>query len=666
MSVPKKIQEKYEKLKNEIILYSKKYYDENNPIISDNEYDKLFNELIEMEKNFPELKKEDSPSLRVGGTVSQGFEKVTHSFPMLSLDNTYNDDEIREFDARIVKNLSSKPEYYSELKIDGVSISLIYEKGYLKSALTRGNGITGENVINNIRTVKSIPLKISEPIDIIVRGEIYMPVEEFKKINEKRDSEGLNIFANPRNSTAGSLKLLDSSEVARRNLDSFIYYVIEPQNYGINNQEQAIKFLSDLGFKVNSDSKLCADIDEVIEYWKYWNEERKNISYDVDGIVVKVNDFSQQRDLGETVRSPRWAISYKFEAERKKTKIEKIVLQVGSTGIITPVAEFEPVFLEGTTVKRASLHNFDYMSERDIKENDIVFVEKAGGIIPQVVSVSFDDRKGDEKNINVPEKCPVCGGEVGKTNPEEVAYRCLNPFCKAKLKGTLQNFVSREGMNIEGLGEKMIERFVESGLVENISDIYGLNSFKIATLGHGIGIKTITNILQQIENSKKAGLDKLLNALGIPLVGKKTAKLLAEKFGNMDNLIQASTGELTDVEGIGEDIAKSVKEYFKNKDTIEIIDNLKNYGLDFTYKNNDFNGPLKGVVISQTGELSAMSRKEFENYVVKLGGIFTNNVTKKTKILVLGDKPGSKLEKAKSYGISIMEENEFFSIYKED
>lgn len=625
----------------------------------------MFNRLLEIEENYPELKTPDSPSSRVGGLKNDGFEKVNHTIPMLSLDNTYSEEEIKEFDKRIKRNINDNYSYSGELKIDGVSIALIYEDGVLRRAITRGNGTTGEDITQNVKTIRTIPLKLSKDIDIEVRGEIYMPNKEFKRINEEREQNGKDVFANPRNSTAGTLKLLDTKEVARRKLDNFIYYLIEPENHGINTQMEALDFLTDLGFKINEHNKNLKNINEVIEYWSYWNKNRKNLEYETDGVVLKINQFDLQRELGTTVRSPRWAIAFKFEAEKKETKIKQIKLQVGSSGIITPVAILEPVNLEGSTVQRASLHNFDYIKERDIRENDFVLLQKAGGIIPQILEPIKEKRDGKEVIVNPPTKCPICDSETGKLDEDEVAIRCLNPLCPAKLKRTLENFVSRSGMNIEGIGPKLIDRFVDSELIEDLGDIYSMNKQKILSLGEGIGEKTANNLMKQIEQSKSRPLENIIYALGVPGVGKKIARDLANKFKNIENLKNCTKDDLMELDGIGKELAKSIKSFFEEEMTEKVIQKMKKYGVEFSKKEIQLkNNSLESKKISQTGSLNTMTRKEFSDYVEKRGGEFSSSVTKSTDILVIGDNPGSKLQKAEKYGVKILEENEFFTQYK--
>ncbi|MBM7559182.1 NAD-dependent DNA ligase LigA [Marinitoga litoralis] len=663
--IPENIKKEYNELKKLIEKYNYHYYVLNNPLISDTDYDKLFNKLVNLEKKYPELRTPDSPSYRVGGKVLDEFRTVQHTTPMLSLDNTYNEEEIIEFTNRVSKLLNiDNVEYTCELKIDGISISLRYEKGLLVQAITRGDGLFGDDVTENVKTIRSIPLRLKDEIDIEVRGEIFMPKKEFLKINELREEEGLPVFANPRNSTAGTIKLLDTSVVSKRHLDSFIYYILSPENYNLNTQYEALEFLKNLGFKINPHTKKVSSVEEIIDYWKYWIENKSKLEYDVDGMVVKVNSFEYQGLLGNTARSPRWAIAFKFPAEQAITKVKEIIFQVGSTGIITPVAIFEPVFLEGSTVQRASLHNFEYIKERDIRINDYVKIEKAGGIIPQVVNVIVEKRNGDEIPVKEPEKCPVCGGEVGKLNPSEVAIRCLNPLCKAKLKRNLEVWVSRDAMNIQGLGPKLIDRIVEAKLIEKVSDLYSLDHFKLATLGHGVGPKMISKILQQIEDSKKRGLDKVLYGLGIPNVGKKIAKDLAKKFKSINNLMNAEYDDLISIEGIGNDIAQQIYDFFKNDRVREIIEDLKKSGVKLENEDMTSEGIFNGMSICATGELERMPRSKLKELIEKNGGVFKDTVTKKLDLLVVGKNAGSKLEKAKKFGIPIMTEEEFFNKYK--
>ena len=663
--IPEEVVKEVEKLREEIEYHNYRYYVLADPVITDEEYDKLMKRLIELEKKYPELVTPDSPTQRVGGKVLEGFRKVKHSTPMMSLDNTYDESEIREFGQRMKRLLgTSEVEYVAELKIDGISIALRYEDGRFRMGITRGDGTEGEDVSENVKLIKTIPLRLRKPLTIEVRGEIYMPVDEFKRINEEREEEGLPPFANPRNATAGTIRQLDTSVVASRRLDSFMYYVVNPETYGIKTQWEALQFLREIGFKINPHSRLCKNIDEVVEYWKEWTEKRRDLDYWVDGIVVKVNSFRQQEVLGSTAKSPRWAIAFKFPAEQVRTRVLGVTFQVGRTGVITPVAELEPVQLAGTTVKRASLHNFDYIWEKDIRVGDWVFIEKAGGIIPQVVKVITDLRTGEEKEIRPPEKCPVCGGPVGKLDPSEVALRCLNPHCPAKLKRALASFVSRDAMNIDGMGEKLIERLVDSGLVKDIADIYYLTPFDLAQLGSGIGQRTIAKLLREVEESKKQPLEKLIAGLGIPHVGSKMAKVLAENFESLEDLASASMERLMNIEGIGEEVARSIVEYFRNEKTREIIEKLKKVGVNMksSIKKSSVLAGLKFVV---TGELERWSRKEIEDFIESLGGRVSSSVSKKTDYLIVGHNPGSKLQKAQRLGVKALNEDEFVNLVLE-
>ncbi|MBO8140035.1 MAG: NAD-dependent DNA ligase LigA [Thermosipho sp. (in: Bacteria)] len=654
-----KIKKEIEKLRKEIEYHNYRYYVLADPVISDDEYDKLMEKLIELEKKYPEFQSSDSPTQKVGGGLISGFKTVPHSKPMLSLDNTYNEEEIKEFDKRVKKILNtSEVEYVCELKIDGVSIALRYNDGSLVQALSRGNSLEGDDITENIKKIKSIPLRLFKPLTIEVRGEVFMPVDEFERYNRQREEEGLPPFANPRNAAAGTLRQLDSSIVAKRKLDSFIYYIVEPENYNIKTQWEALNFLRELGLKVNPLSKLCNSIDCVIDYWKEMIKQRTILGYWADGIVVKVNKFEYYPILGETAKAPRWAIAFKFPAIKAKTRLIDIELNVGRTGTITPVAILEPVNLEGTVVKRASLHNFDYIKEKDIKIGDYVYIEKAGGIIPQVISVIKEMRIGNEKEIVPPEKCPVCGGPVGKLTEGEVALRCLNPHCTQKLKRHLEIFVSRSAFDISGIGEKLIDKFVEAKIINDIADIFYLTPFDLAQIS-GVGQKTIANILKQIEKAKNTPFHRVIVGLGIPMVGEKTAKILAEHFKNIDNLSKASYEELISLEGIGPEVAKSVIEYFKNEKTKEIIEKLKKAGVNLESKEVKKSNKLKGLTFVITGSLKNYTRDEAKEIIEQFGGKVTNTVSSKTNYLIVGENPGSKLEKAKQLGVKIINEEEF-------
>ncbi|WP_126992462.1 NAD-dependent DNA ligase LigA [Thermosipho globiformans] len=656
----KKIKEEIEKLREEIEYHNYRYYVLADPVISDEEYDKLLKRLIELEKKYPEFYSPTSPTQKVGGKVLDGFKKVKHSIPMLSLDNTYNEEEIKEFDERIKKLLGvNEVEYVCELKIDGISVALRYENGQFVMALSRGDGIEGEDISENVKKIKSIPLRLFRNLTIEVRGEIFMPVKEFEKYNKIAEEEGLQPFANPRNATAGTIRQLDSSIVAKRNLDSFIYYVVNPEIYGLKTQWEALKFLKEVGFKTNPYSRLCHDVDCVIDFWKEMTKKRTQLDYWIDGLVIKVNNFEYQRKLGETAKSPRWAIAFKFPSIKAESKILDIELNVGRTGVITPVAILEPINLEGSIVKRASLHNFDYIKEKDIRIGDHVYVEKAGGIIPQIVSVIKEKRTGKELEIEVPKSCPICGGKVGKTSEEEVAIRCLNPHCPQKLKRHLEIFVSKSAFNISGLGEKIVEKIVDARLINDVADIFYLTPFDLAQIS-GLGQKSIANILEQIEKAKNTPLYRVIIGLGIPLVGEKTAKILADKFKSIKALSQASYDELTSIEGIGPEVAKSIIEYFKNEKTREIIRKLENAGVKLEQEEKTKkSSKLAGLTFVITGKFNSFKREEIKEIIERLGGKVTNTVSSKTDYLLVGEKPGSKYQKALELGLKIINEDEF-------
>ena len=661
--VPEKIREEVQKLRDEIEYHNYRYYVLSSPVISDEEYDKLMKRLIELEEKYPELKTPDSPTQRVGESHVEGFETVEHVEPMLSLDNTYNEMDIRNFHERVKKGVG-QVSYVAELKIDGVSIALRYKDGMLVQAITRGDGLRGDDVTVNVKTIRSVPLKLTEPIDLEVRGEIFMPVSFFEQFNAQREEEGLPTFANPRNATAGTLHLLDPVVVSQRKLDSFIYYIVKPQQYGLKTQWEALKFLENMRFKVNPHSKLCESVDEVIAYWKEWTQKRKELEYWIDGVVVKVNDFEKQNELGMTAKSPRWAIAFKFPAQQVRTKVLNVAYQVGRTGVITPVAEFEPVELEGTIIKRASLHNFDYVAEKDIRIGDYVLIEKAGGIIPQVSYVVTELRDGDEVPIEPPEKCPVCGRPVGKQSGEYVAYECQNPFCQAKLKRQLEVFVSRQALNIQGVGPKLISKLVDAGFVKDIADIFYLNVFMLSQI-NGVGPKMISNLLSEIENAKNTSLDRLIIGLGIPGVGEKTAKVLAKKYTTIDELSNARIEDLMQIEGIGEEVANSIVSYFNSDKAREIIEKLKQAGVKAESTVKEENNVLSGLTFCVTGTLKHFSREEIKNYIESLGGHFTDNLTKKTNYLIVGDNPGSKLDKAIKFGVTTINEEELLRMIRE-
>ncbi|MEN3008191.1 NAD-dependent DNA ligase LigA [Pseudothermotoga sp.] len=659
--VPEEVRKRVEKLREEVEYHNYRYYVLADPVITDEEFDKLMRELIELERQYPELITPDSPTQRVGEKVLDEFRSVPHTEPMLSLDNTYSEEEIKDFDERI-KRLLEREEvlYVAELKIDGVSVSLRYVEGRFVQGLSRGDGTRGDDISENLKRVRSIPLRLRKPVTVEVRGEVYMPTDVFEKLNEERQKRGEPPFANPRNAAAGTLRQLDTKITSERRLDSFIYYVVKPEEHGLKTQWEALSWLRELGFKVNPHSRLCKNVEEVIAYWREWTQKKDELPYWVDGVVVKVNDFEQQRILGATAKAPRWAIAFKFPAERARTRILSVTVQVGRTGTLTPVAELEPVQLSGTMVKRASLHNFDYIEEKDIRIGDWVYIEKAGGIIPQVVSVIEAMRTGNEEKIRPPDACPVCGGKVGKTEVGEVALRCLNPHCPAKSKRALETLASRSALDIKGLGEKLIDKLVDSGLVKDIADIFYLTPFDLSQLGPGIGQKTIANLLNEIEKAKKAPLHRLITALGIPMVGEKTAHLLAQTFKSLKKIASADLEELMQIPGIGEEIAKSIVEYFKNEKTKEILEKLERVGVkleeETTTKASE---ALEGLTFAVTGVLKNFTRDEIEELILSHGGRVTENVSKKTDYLIAGENPGSKLSRAQQLGVKIISEEEF-------
>jgi len=663
--IPRKILEEIEKLREEIEYHNYRYYVLNDPIITDQEYDKLLKKLIELEKKYPELVTPDSPTQRVGGKVLEGFEKVKHSVKMLSLDNTYSVEELKRFDDRVKKTLGiDKVDYVVELKIDGFAVALKYKDGRFERGLTRGDGIIGEDITENLKTVKSIPLRLRIRIDIEVRGEVYMSKEEFNRINQERMKEGLPLFANPRNAAAGTMRQLDSSIVAQRKLDSFIYYIVNPEDHSLKTQHEVLEFLKSVGFRVNQNYIVTSNIKEIIDYWNYWIENRRKLSYNIDGLVIKVDNLEYQNLLGETAKSPRWAIAFKFPAEQARTRIIGVTVQVGRTGVLTPVAELKPVQLAGTTVKRASLHNFDYIKAKDIKIGDTVIIEKAGEIIPQVIKPIKELRTGNEKDIEIPKKCPVCGSKVGKIKEEEVAIRCLNPHCPAKLKREIEIFVSREAMNIDGIGERLIDQLIDNGIVNDVADIYYLTPLDLIPLER-MGPKAAANILKAIEKSKKSPLHKLITALGIPFVGSKTASILAKHFKSLDRLAQASYEELMNIDGIGEETAKSIIEYFSSEKTKEIISKLKKAGVSMQERIEEGGEkPLEGMRFVVTGTLKNYTRSEIEELIQEKGGLVSNSVSKKTDYLILGENPGSKYQKALQLGIRIITEEEFEHMLK--
>ena len=665
-SLDNEILKNYTNLKNKIEKYNNLYYNEDNPIISDMEYDGLLRKLKEMEKEYPALLEiDDSPTEKIGGTASNKFSKVEHKVPMLSLSNTYNIAEIEDFDKRVKKiiNFSEKIEYILELKLDGLSISLIYENGNLTRAVTRGDGKIGEDVTENIMEIESIPKKLKEPISLEVRGEIILPIPNFNKINEEREENGEEVFANPRNAAAGTIRQLDSTIVSKRGLDCYLYYLVNAENYGIKTHLESIKFIEKLGFKTTKVFEKYSDFKTLEKSIEKWRIKREKLDYETDGLVIKINDFSFYETLGYTTKSPRWAIAYKFPAEQVKTRLLDVTFQVGRTGVVTPVAELEAVNLSGSVVKRASLHNFDEIRRKDIKIGDNVIVEKAAEIIPQVVNVVFDDRKGTEKEIKEPESCPACGTKLVK---EEglVALKCLNPHCPEKIKREISYFVSRDAMNISGLGEKIVEKFIELEKIKTVVDIYFLENYRneLENL-EKMGKKSVENLLNSINESKNQDFSKVLYALGIPFVGKFNANLLSKTFKDIDVLKEKSVEELLEVKGIGDKAAIAVNTFLNNENNWKIITELKEIGLKFKFEEDELkevkDNPIKGKNFLATGKLQKYKRNEIKDIILEKGGNYLSAVSKNLDFLIAGEKTGSKLEKAQNLGIRILSEDDF-------
>ena len=665
-SLDNEILKNYTNLKNKIEKYNNFYYNEDNPVISDMEYDGLLRKLKEMEKEYPALLEiDDSPTEKIGGTASNKFSKVEHKVPMLSLSNTYNIAEIEDFDKRVKKiiNFSEKIEYILELKLDGLSISLIYENGNLTRAVTRGDGKIGEDVTENIMEIESIPKKLKEPISLEVRGEIILPIPNFNKINEEREENGEEVFANPRNAAAGTIRQLDSTIVSKRGLDCYLYYLVNAENYGIKTHLESIKFIEKLGFKTTKVFEKYSDFKTLEKSIEKWRIKREKLDYETDGLVIKINDFSFYETLGYTTKSPRWAIAYKFPAEQVKTRLLNVTFQVGRTGVVTPVAELEAVNLSGSVVKRASLHNFDEIRRKDIKIGDNVIVEKAAEIIPQVVNVVFDDRKGTEKEIKEPESCPACGTKLVK---EEglVALKCLNPHCPEKIKREISYFVSRDAMNISGLGEKIVEKFIELEKIKTVVDIYFLENYRneLENL-EKMGKKSVENLLNSINESKNQDFSKVLYALGIPFVGKFNANLLSKTFKDIDVLKEKSVEELLEVKGIGDKAAIAVNTFLNNENNWKIITELKEIGLKFKFEEDELkevkDNPIKGKNFLATGKLQKYKRNEIKDIILEKGGNYLSAVSKNLDFLIAGEKAGSKLEKAQNLGIRVLSEDEF-------
>lgn len=655
------IQNRVNELHDLLNQYSYEYYVKDNPSVPDSEYDKLLRELIDIEHAHPELKTDDSPTVRVGGEAQSSFEKVNHETPMLSLGNAFNEEELRRFDERIREHIGNV-EYMCELKIDGLAVSLKYEDGRFVQGLTRGDGTTGEDITENLRTIHAIPLKIKEPLNVEVRGEAYMPRRSFMRLNDEREKNEEQPFANPRNAAAGSLRQLDPKLAAKRKLSVFLYSVNDFTDFSATTQSDALDELDRLGFKTNHERARVEDIEGVLEYIKKWTKQREQLSYDIDGIVIKVNDLDQQDEMGFTQKSPRWAIAYKFPAEEVVTELKDIELSIGRTGVVTPTAILEPIRVAGTTVSRASLHNEDLIKERDIRIGDSVIVKKAGDIIPEVVRSIIDRRPNDAKPYHMPTHCPSCGHELVRIEGE-VALRCINPKCQAQLVEGLIHFVSRQAMNIDGLGNKIIQQLYHHQLIKDVGDIFYLTKEDLLPLER-MGTKKVENLLSAIEHAKQNSLEHLLFGLGIRHLGAKASQILAEKFETMDRLLKVTEEELVAIHDIGDKLAQSVVTYLDNEDIKALIEKLKDKNVNMTYKgvkSSEIEGhpEFQNKTIVLTGKLQQMTRKEATTWLEMQGAKVTSSVTKSTDLVIAGEDAGSKLSKAEQFGTEIWSESQF-------
>lgn len=658
-----------EELTELIIKYDKAYFVDDNPLVPDAVYDQLFRELVELEAKYPEFVLEHSPTKRVGSEPVDAFRKVEHEVPMLSLGNAFQEQELLDFHRRVTQAIGNDVEYICELKIDGLAVSLTYEDGKLVRGATRGDGSVGEDITSNLKTIRSIPLMIEETGKLEVRGEAYMPKRSFEQLNKERKEKGEQLFANPRNAAAGSLRQLDPRIAAKRHLDMFAYGYGVWQIPEVGTHSGRLEKLQKLGFKINPHWKICRSIDEVIAFVKKWTEQRSSLPYDIDGIVVKVNDIKQQEQLGFTARTPRWAIAYKFPAQEAVTTLIDIELSVGRTGVVTPTAILEPVFVDGSTVSRATLHNEDHIRALDIRIGDRVIIKKAGDIIPQVVRVLFEERKEGLEPYRMPDHCPACNSKLVHLD-DEVALRCINPDCPAQLKEGIIHFVSREAMNIDGLGEKIIEQLFDAGLIKSIADLYRLKKEDLLPLER-MGEKSVQNLLTAIEASKQNSLEKLIFGLGIRHIGEKAASLLAKNFKTMDALKNATFDELVAIDEIGEKMAESVVKFFKEEKVVQLIEELERLGINMTYLKDEPEGQSiaaqavfanKTVVL--TGKLEHFTRNEAKTIIEANGGKVTGSVSKNTDLVIAGEKAGSKLKQAEKLNIPVWDEEKFIEVIK--
>ncbi|WP_288657961.1 NAD-dependent DNA ligase LigA [uncultured Limosilactobacillus sp.] len=657
-------------LRKQLTQWGKEYYEQDNPSVEDYVYDRAYQRLVELETRFPELKSADSPTQRVGGAVTTQLTKVHHDIPMLSMGDVFSVDELMDFNRRQQENgdVTVAPEYNLELKIDGLSLSLVYENGKLIQGSTRGNGTIGEDVTANVMTIKSIPHQLPEPLTLEFRGECYMPKASFVKLNQEREAAGLPVFANPRNAAAGSLRQLDPKVTAKRDLATFMYYVPEYQKLGVTTQAESLDRMGELGFSVNPNNRVVHSEEEIAAYIDEYTKQRDQLSYEIDGIVEKVNDLATENALGNTVKVPRWEIAYKFPPEEQATIVRDIVWTVGRTGNVTPTAVMDPVQLAGTTVSRASLHNPDYLREKDIRLGDTVYIHKAGDIIPEISQVDLKKRPADSQEYVIPTKCPICGAELVHLD-DEVALRCINPMCPAQIKEGLAHFASRNAMNIDGLGPKIIQQLWDRKLIHDVADLYHLTYDQLLTLDK-FGDKSANNLLTSIDNSRNNSVERLLFGLGIRHVGAKAAQQIMAHFGNLDQLMVASADEVAAVDGIGPTIGESVHTYFANPQVVALIDELRDAGINFAYQGpaatvaveSDWNG--RRVVL--TGKLEEMTRGAAKQWLEAHGAKVTSSVSKKTDIVIAGTAAGSKLTRAQDLGITVWDEARFHQAMQEE
>lgn len=637
------------------------YYVLDKPLVPDAVYDQYLQELIDIETEYPDLIFPDSPTQRVGGTILKGFKKVAHTYPMLSLSNAFGRDDLDDFDRRIRGSIGDSFSYVCELKIDGLAISLTYEEGVFVRGATRGDGSVGEDITENLKTIRAIPLRLKKPVTIEVRGEAYMPKKSFVALNEQRVANEEEKFANPRNAAAGSLRQLDPKIAASRNLSIFVYGIGgDGEALGLDGHAEALDYLDELGFQTNKERKLCQSIDEVQAYIEKWTEQRPNLAYEIDGIVIKINRYVHQQDLGFTAKSPRWATAYKFPAEEVKTKLLSIELTIGRTGVLTPTAILEPVQVAGTTVGRASLHNEDLIREKDIRIGDTVIIRKAGDIIPEVVSVVLAERDEESTPFEMPTECPICESELVRIEGE-VALRCVNPQCPAQITEGLIHFVSRNAMNIDGLGEKVVEQLFRERLIQDVSDLFTLTKEQLVQLDR-MGEKSASNLVESIEASKQNSMERVLFGLGIRHVGEKAAKILSEEFGDMFALSNATSEQLVSIHEIGDKMADSVIRYFDNEEVQDLLKRLQEYGVNLSYTGkkvdtSNLNHVLTGKTVVLTGKLEQLTRQEAKEKIEQVGGIVSGSVSKKTDIVIAGEDAGSKLDKANSLNIPVWDEN---------